>query len=298
MSVIDAATNSVTATIPVGDQPLGVAVTPDGTRAYVTNTFSDTVSVIDTATNTVTATIAVGDTPRGVAVADVEVAGNAAPVAVADAYSVIGGATLSVPTPGVLANDSDADGDVLTADLVSAPTRGTLMLNPNGSFTYTPSEDTVGTDSFTYRAFDGTAFSNTVTVTITVKAGCEGQAATQVGTPGHDVLGGSGGDDVILALGGNDVIDSGSGKDIICAGSGNDHIETGSGNDLLHGGSGDDRLDGGSGNDQLFGEAGIDRLFGGGDNDTLNGGSGSPDLCDGEGGSDTATATCETTKDL
>ena len=68
MSVIDTATNTVTATITVGAGPVGVAVSPDGTRAYVTNLGDDTVSVIDTATNTVTATIPVGDDPVGVAV--------------------------------------------------------------------------------------------------------------------------------------------------------------------------------------------------------------------------------------
>ncbi len=60
VSVIDTATNTVVATIPVGQGPWEVAITPDGTRAYVTNAFSNTVSVIDTATNTVVATIPVG----------------------------------------------------------------------------------------------------------------------------------------------------------------------------------------------------------------------------------------------
>jgi YVTN family beta-propeller protein len=68
VSVIETATNTVTATIPVGSSPRGVAVSPDGTRAYVTNESSDTVSVIDTATNTVTATIPVGDGPDSVVV--------------------------------------------------------------------------------------------------------------------------------------------------------------------------------------------------------------------------------------
>jgi YVTN family beta-propeller protein len=67
VSVIDTATNTVTATVPeVGGRP-GVAVTPDGTRVYVANGPSS-VSVIDTATNTVTATVGVGDGPFGVAV--------------------------------------------------------------------------------------------------------------------------------------------------------------------------------------------------------------------------------------
>ncbi|MGW6413402.1 YVTN family beta-propeller repeat protein [Streptomyces vinaceus] len=68
VSVINAATNTVTATISVGESPFAVAVSADGTRAYVTNSFDDSVSVIDTATNAVTATIPVGDNPQAVAV--------------------------------------------------------------------------------------------------------------------------------------------------------------------------------------------------------------------------------------
>jgi len=223
------------------------------------------------------------------------VTSNAPPVAMADSYNMVGGATLTVPaSSGVLANDTDTDaGTTLTAQQVSPTSRGALVLNADGSFQYTPSEDTVGADTFTYRAYDGTAYSNPATVTINVQAGCEGRRATQVGTPGRDVLGGSGGNDVILALGGSDVINSGSGNDVICGGSGNDRVEAGSGNDVVRGGTGDDVLDGGSGDDRLFGEAGIDRLRGGGDDDALDGGAGSSDRCDGDGGRDAA-ARCET----
>ena len=63
-----AAQYDVTATITVGSKPRGVAVSPDGTTAYVANSFSNTVSVINTTTNTVTTTITVGTRPRGVAV--------------------------------------------------------------------------------------------------------------------------------------------------------------------------------------------------------------------------------------
>ena len=54
--------------MPVGSDPTGIAVTPDGTKVYVTNWGSTNVSVINTATNTVTATVDVGTTPIGVAV--------------------------------------------------------------------------------------------------------------------------------------------------------------------------------------------------------------------------------------
>lgn len=65
VDVIDTSSASVVGTVAVGDQPVGVAVTP--TRAYVANTLSNTVSVIDTTTNTVVATIPVGQRPYGVA---------------------------------------------------------------------------------------------------------------------------------------------------------------------------------------------------------------------------------------
>ena len=63
VSVIDTATNTVTARVPVGTNPRGIAVTPDGTKVYVAINLYNTVSVIDTATNTVTATMLVGNSP-------------------------------------------------------------------------------------------------------------------------------------------------------------------------------------------------------------------------------------------
>src|SRR5271167_2437248 len=69
VSVIDKATNMVTGSpIPVGGEPYGVAVSPDGSKVYVTIEGSNTVSVIDTVRNTVTATIPVGGEPEGVTV--------------------------------------------------------------------------------------------------------------------------------------------------------------------------------------------------------------------------------------
>ncbi|WP_427912923.1 hypothetical protein ACPWT1_20235 [Ramlibacter sp. MMS24-I3-19] len=72
VSVIDVATSMVTGTIPVGVSPVGVAVTPDGSRVYISNRtasdFEGSVSVIDTATNAVLATIPVPGSPYGVAV--------------------------------------------------------------------------------------------------------------------------------------------------------------------------------------------------------------------------------------
>ena len=103
---------------------------------------------------------------------------NDAPVATNDSYSVTAGTTLNVTAPGVLGNDSDVEGSPLTAAQVTGPTKGTLTLNANGSFSYVSNVGSSGTDTFTYRANDGTANSNTATVTITITAVNQAPVAT------------------------------------------------------------------------------------------------------------------------
>ena len=93
---------------------------------------------------------------------------NDAPEADDDAYATAEGQTLSVNAPGVLDGDTDADGDPLSAVVGTDPAHGTLALEADGSFTYTPSGSFSGQDSFTYQASDGQAASNVATVTITV----------------------------------------------------------------------------------------------------------------------------------
>src|SRR5205085_423177 len=88
---------------------------------------------------------------------------NDAPVAVADSYSTNEDTALTVAAPGVLGNDTDVDNDPLTAAVVSNPAHGSLTLNADGSFTYTPNLNYNGPDSFTYKANDGTVDSNTAT---------------------------------------------------------------------------------------------------------------------------------------
>jgi VCBS repeat-containing protein len=97
---------------------------------------------------------------------------NVAPVAVNNAYSINEDTVLTVPVAtGVLANDTDANANTtLTAAVVTQPTKGTLTLNANGSFTYTPQANATGSDTFTYRASDGITQSQPATVTITITA--------------------------------------------------------------------------------------------------------------------------------
>jgi VCBS repeat-containing protein len=95
---------------------------------------------------------------------------NHAPVAANDSYVTAEDSALTAAAPGVLANDSDADHNALSARLVSGTTHGTVSLNADGSFTYTPAPNYNGVDGFTYKANDGSADSNVASVNITVTA--------------------------------------------------------------------------------------------------------------------------------
>ncbi|MDT0188006.1 LamG-like jellyroll fold domain-containing protein [Microbacterium sp. ARD31] len=115
---------------------------------------------------------------------------NAAPVGAADAYGTMEGEPLVVAAPGVLANDTDADGDTLTATGVTQPAGGEVSVAANGSFTYTPDAGFVGTDTFTYRASDGTASSAATTVTITVEEQLPTNVAPVAAADAYDAVGG------------------------------------------------------------------------------------------------------------
>jgi len=93
---------------------------------------------------------------------------NRVPLAAGEGYSTNEDTPLVVAAPGLLANDSDLDGDPITAVQNSGPPHGLLALNPDGSFTYTPTLNYNGPDSFTYVASDGGLSSNITTVNITI----------------------------------------------------------------------------------------------------------------------------------
>lgn len=93
---------------------------------------------------------------------------NDVPAAAADSYRLNEDTTLTVPAAGVLANDTDADGDPLTVTSVAGPSHGTLLVNADGSFTYTPAANYNGTDSFSYNVGDGNGGTATATVALTI----------------------------------------------------------------------------------------------------------------------------------
>ncbi len=94
---------------------------------------------------------------------------NVAPVAADETYRTDEGATLTVAaSEGLLANDTDANGDPLRAIVVSGVAHGELALDTGGGFTYQHDGSETDSDSFSYSANDGTVDSNVVVVTITV----------------------------------------------------------------------------------------------------------------------------------
>jgi VCBS repeat-containing protein len=103
------------------------------------------------------------------ATVQINVVDPAAPVGKSDFYITTHDHALQVVGPGVLGNDSDADGDPLTALKASDPLHGSVVLHADGSFDYTPSAGYVGTDSFTYRDSDGALQGTPVTVSLFVQ---------------------------------------------------------------------------------------------------------------------------------
>jgi PKD repeat protein len=141
----------------------------DITAIDVTELLSPGVNSLDVQTgiggDCISLVVAAVDLPAGAAPSD---PGNDLPVGLGDSYKTDEDTELVVPAPGVLGNDSDADGDNLTAGSFAQPAGGSAMGEADGSFTYTPNADFCGDDSFTYMVSDGVGEAGPVTVDIAV----------------------------------------------------------------------------------------------------------------------------------
>jgi FtsP/CotA-like multicopper oxidase with cupredoxin domain len=159
--VLDGDTALTTASLVDGTSAGALTLNLDGSFTYIPNANFN-------GTDSFTYRAFAGAVGSNVATVTITVAAvNDAAVAAADAYATDQGVLLTVAAPGVLGNDSDVDADPLTAVKLTDPASGTLVWGPNdGSFTYTNA--TAGTYTFTYAAHDGTVNSASTTVTITV----------------------------------------------------------------------------------------------------------------------------------
>jgi VCBS repeat-containing protein len=242
---------------------------------------------------------------------------NDAPVAAGDSYNTNEDTTLNVGAPGVLGNDTDVEGDTLSAVLASGPAHGTLNLNEEGSFAYTPDANYAGPDSFTYRASDGSAQSNVATVAITVnpvndapmvtvaaggacgandRSGTVNLALADPDTPaGSLTLSAVSSNQTVVPNSNITFAGSGANRTMTATGSGRTGTATltvtvndGSATGMVAvtvrvGGNGNDTLGGTGGADMVFGQNGNDTVTGLGGNDLLCGGQGNDALNGGDG---------------
>ncbi|MCG3150118.1 MAG: hypothetical protein PCFJNLEI_03596 [Verrucomicrobiae bacterium] len=154
------AVGNVSLGTPVTEDNCGVgSVTNDAPALFLVGDTTVTWTVVDDSGNTNTCA-------QTVTVLTI----NHAPVANADVYTNSQNSALLVSAPGLLANDSDPDGDPIFAVIVTPPTNGLVTVNADGSFAYTPNLNFVGTDSFSYKASDGNLSSSNATITIVVEA--------------------------------------------------------------------------------------------------------------------------------
>ncbi|MEZ5663984.1 MAG: Ig-like domain-containing protein [Burkholderiaceae bacterium] len=151
---------------PVAGSNCGLfTVNADGTVSFDPNGAFEGLAVGESATSTVTYTVSDGQGGTDTATITVTITGeNDAPVAVDDAVSTDEDTPVTV---AVLTNDSDPDGDPLTVTTASAA-NGTVVINLDGSITYTPNPDFNGTDTISYTISDGQGGTSTATVTVTV----------------------------------------------------------------------------------------------------------------------------------
>ncbi len=173
---------------------------------------------------------------------------------------------------GVLPQASDVDSDTLTYSLKTQPTNGTVVVNEDGTYTYTPNENFNGEENFTYEVSDGELVSE---ATITLNVANVRDDLTIYGNNHRNVLIGD-----RIDSGSYDTIYGYNGRDTLKGLDGNDTLYGGNGNDTLYGGNGDDILDGGRGSDRMYGGAGDDVVYmdnfwleyadGGAGNDTLS----------------------------
>ncbi|HEX8203928.1 MAG TPA: Ig-like domain-containing protein, partial [Isosphaeraceae bacterium] len=110
---------------------------------------------------------------------------NRPPVAADDAYSFRPDTPRTISAPGVLANDSDPNGQPLAAVVVAQPAHGSVTLNADGSFVYTPASGYRGPDSFTYQAGDGQLKSAVATVRLIVADSSANLWTQRGGDAGH-----------------------------------------------------------------------------------------------------------------
>jgi len=174
---------------------------------------------------------------------------NQPPVANTDSATTAQNTAVTLEASTLLANDTDANGDILGLTGASNPVNGSVTFS-NGNVIFTPSTNFTGNASFDYSISDGKGGTASGLVNVTVEPVV---GTVQNGTKGNDTLTGNGGNDFLNGLRGNDSLIGNAGNDILMGGNGTDFLVGSAGNDLLNGDNGNDTLTGGLGSDILTG---------------------------------------------
>ncbi len=151
-----------------------VTLNPDGTFDYDPNGQFDYLAVGATASDTFSYDITEANGATTTATVTITITGvNDAPTVVGETFTAVEGVPFSseLGLNDLLRNDGDPEGDPLTVNTtpVSGPANGELILNADGTFTYTPNANFNGTDSFVYEVLDGNGGSAQATATFTVQ---------------------------------------------------------------------------------------------------------------------------------
>ncbi|MFW2544497.1 Ig-like domain-containing protein [Primorskyibacter sp. 2E107] len=165
--------------VPVTLTPAGAVATSGQTATGTTEgTFTDAsgslLVTIDQPVHSIEIIYENGGTvQQAVTVSDVhfttvDVDGNTAPDAVDDTETTSVDTAVVVQVQG---NDSDPEGDTLTTTSATDPANGSVVVNPDGTITYTPDAGFMGTDTFDYTIDDGNGGTDTATVTVVVDNG-------------------------------------------------------------------------------------------------------------------------------
>jgi Ca2+-binding RTX toxin-like protein len=171
---------------------------------------------------------------------------------------------------------SDPNGNPLRQSRLSNPSGGTVTDRPPaGGWSYTHTGNSLGpAGSFTFRANDGAADSNTATASL-VAVAKRGRCVNPFdGTNRRDVIVGSRFGDRVRGRRGNDSLGGRAGRDCLFGNAGRDRMSGNGHADRMVGAGGRDRVSGNAGRDRLFGNQGDDRLYGGGGRDRMRGGAG------------------------
>lgn len=213
---------------------------------------------------------------------------NDAPRSSDRTYVASAGGVLIGEHPEMRLLGMDPEDDPVVFQLLDGPLNGTVDLQENGRFRYTPNDGFVGAndelndDRFAFLATDG-ADQNRYEVLLEVRDTSEVRRAepgTELDEDGYLPLLGLTTDDTLEGHDGKDRIEGGFGTDIIRGLGGDDILSGGGDDDQVFGDDGDDEIYGGAGDDELYGGSGNDDIWGGPGNDVIEGGDGDDEIVD------------------